>query len=188
MQNEKHKPEVSAPVSVGLSVKINEGGRPGTVKRRVFDSTDQQIARLLYLDGRATQERIAGEVCLSRPAVHERIKRLEEQGVIWGYRAQIDWHRIGQSLTAFIWVRTTGGKLHDMAEALWCLSSDDTLVEECHLVTGDWCLLLKARTLSTVTLQSLIDRIRETPRVRQTMTTVVLSSAGEALGDTLETS
>ena len=149
------------------------------VKRRPLDTTDQQIVRLLFSDGRLTQESIAQQVCLSRPAVHERVKRLEENGVIVGYQAQIDWRKVGQSLTAFIWVRTSGGKLHNIADAVMELNNADTLVEECHLVTGEWCLLLKARTASTTTLQQLVDRLREMPRIRNTMTTVVLSSAGE---------
>ncbi len=146
---------------------------------RTIDETDLQIVRLLHRDGRLTQERIAREVSLSRPAIHERVKRLEENGVIIGYQAQVDWNRIGRSLVAFIWVRTAGGKLHDIAETIIALRVADTLVEECHLVTGEWCLLLKVRTVSTKTLQDLIDRLREIPRVRGTMTTVVLSSAGE---------
>ena len=149
-------------------------------KSRAMDATDAQIVRALYTNGRATQEQIARQVCLSRPAVHERIKRLETSGVIGGYKAQVDWRKTGQSLTTFIWIRTSGGKLQDMADAILELSSDDTFVEECHLVTGEWCLLLKARTVSTTTLQHLINRLREMPRVRNTMTTVVLSSAGEA--------
>lgn len=148
-------------------------------KRRTLDATDQQIVRLLHSDGRLTQESIAHQVCLSRPAVHDRVKRLEESGVIVGYQAQIDWRKVGQSLTVFIWIRASGGKLHDIAEAIMELRNGDTLVEECHLVTGEWCLLLKARTASTLTLQQLVDRLREMPRIRQTMTTVVLSSAGE---------
>lgn len=144
-----------------------------------LDPTDHQIVRLLSTEGRLTQERIARQVSLSRPAVHERIKRLEENEIIMGYQAQIDWRKVGPSLTVFIWVRTGGGKLHETADAILNLSNVDTLIEECHLVTGDWCLLLKARTASTRTLQDLIDCMREMPSVRNTMTTVVLSSAGE---------
>jgi Lrp/AsnC family leucine-responsive transcriptional regulator len=147
---------------------------------RTLDTTDQQIVRLLHTKGRLTHERISREVSLSRPAVHERIKRLEESGVIEGYQAQIDWHKVGQSLTLFIWVSTSGGVLHSIAEAILRLSNSDTLIEECHLVTGEWCLMMKVRTVSTTTLQHLLDRLREMPRVRNTMTMVVLSSAGEA--------
>lgn len=145
-------------------------------RSRRLDTTDLQIVRLLHQDGRITQERIARAIHLSRPAVHERIKRMEETGVIVGYRARIAWETVGLSLTTFIWLRTSGGKLHDLAEAILQLSTPDTLVEECHLVTGEWCLLLKVRTTSTATLQHLIDRLREMPRIRNTMTTVVLSS------------
>ena len=148
-------------------------------RNRTLDATDREILRLLHSDGRLTQERIARQVFLSRPAVHDRIKRLEDEGVITGYQAQIDWRKVGQALTLFVWVRASGGKLHDLADAILALSNDDTLVEECHLVTGDWCLLIKVRTESTTTLQRLLDRLREMPRVRSTMTTVVLSSAGE---------
>ena len=149
------------------------------VKARTLDATDRQIARLLHQNGRLTQEKIARHVSLSRPAVHERIKRLEENGVITGYQAQIDWHKVGQSLIVFVWVRTSGGKLHDVADAIMQLSDAETLVAECHLVTGEWCLLMKVHTISTRTLQSLIDRLRAMTRIRNTMTTVVLSSAGE---------
>lgn len=149
-------------------------------RSRKLDSTDLQIVRLLHHDGRITQERISRAIHLSRPAVHERIKRMEEKGVIVGYRARIAWNAVGLGLTTFIWLRTSGGKLHDVAEAIVNLSSPETLVEECHLVTGEWCLLLKVRTASTTTLQELIDRLREMPRIRNTMTTVVMSSAEDS--------
>ncbi len=144
----------------------------------LMDATDLQILQILSCEGRATQESIAREVSLSRPAVHDRLRRLEEQGVIQGYRVVVDWAQLGY-LTAFIWVRTSGGKLHDIAHEISKVHCIGGMVEECHLVTGDWCLLLKVRSRSTVTLQTLIDRLREMPRVRNTMTTLVLSSAGD---------
>lgn len=155
--------------------------RTADCKLRTLDATDQQIIRLLHSNGRMTQESIARRVYLSRPAIHERVKRLQENRVITGYRVQVDWRKVGHSLTVFIWVRTMGGNLHGLADTILGLSNCDTLVEECHLITGDWCLLLKARTASTATLQYLLDRLREIPRVRSTITTVVLSSAGENL-------
>ena len=56
------------------------------------------------------------------------------------------------------------------------LGGDDGFVEECHRVTGDWCLLLKARAASPLALQELIDRVRAVPGVQATMTTLALSS------------
>ena len=144
-----------------------------------MDEIDREIVRLLYANGRLNQERIAREVKLSRPAVHERIRRLEEEGVIRGYKALVDWTALGQPVTAFVWVRTSGTKCRETGPVLMSLTCDDAAVEECHSVTGEWCLLLKVRAVSPSTLQDLIDEIRDTPGVKATMTAVALSTIGE---------
>jgi Lrp/AsnC family leucine-responsive transcriptional regulator len=144
-----------------------------------LDETDREIVRLLYANGRLNQERIAREVKLSRPAVHERVKRLEEQGIIRGYKALVDWAALGQPVTAFVWVRTSGVKCRETGPVLMDLVCDGTAVEECHSVTGEWCLLLKVRADSPSTLQDLIDEIRDAPGVEGTMTAVALSTIGE---------
>ncbi len=144
-----------------------------------MDEIDREIVRLLYANGRLNQERIAQEVKLSRPAVHERIRRLEEQGVIRGYKALVDWVALGQPVTAFVWVRTSGMKCRETGPVLMGLSCEDATVEECHSVTGEWCLLLKVRAVSPSTLQDLIDEIRDAPGVEGTMTAVALSTIGE---------
>lgn len=144
-----------------------------------MDEIDCEIVRLLYANGRLNQERIAREVKLSRPAVHARIRRLEEEGVIRGYRALVDWAALGQPVTAFLWVRTSGAKCRETGPVLMSLTCDRAAVEECHSVTGEWCLLLKVRADSPSTLQDLIDQIRDTPGVEGTMTAVALSTIGE---------
>jgi Lrp/AsnC family leucine-responsive transcriptional regulator len=144
-----------------------------------LDEIDREIVRILHANGRLNQERIAREVKLSRPAVHERIRRLEEEGVIRGYKALVDWAALGQPVTAFVWVRTSGAKCRETGPVLMSLTCDGAAVEECHSVTGEWCLLLKVRTVSPSTLQDLIDEIRDTPGVEGTMTTVALSTIGE---------
>ena len=144
-----------------------------------MDEIDREIVRLLYANGRLNQERIAREVKLSRPAVHERVRRLEEQGVIRGYKALVDWVALGQPVTAFVWVRTAGVKCRETGPILMGLTCDGATVEECHSVTGEWCLLLKVRADSPSTLQDLIDEIRAAPGVEGTMTAVALSTIGE---------
>jgi Lrp/AsnC family transcriptional regulator, leucine-responsive regulatory protein len=144
-----------------------------------LDGIDREIVRLLYANGRLNQERIAREVKLSRPAVHERIRRLEEEGVIRGYKALVDWAALGQPVTAFVWVRTSGAKCRETGSLLMGLTCRGAAVEECHSVTGEWCLLLKVRAVSSSTLQDLIDEIRDTPGVEGTMTAVALSTIGE---------
>jgi Lrp/AsnC family leucine-responsive transcriptional regulator len=121
-----------------------------------------------------SREGVAREVNLSRPAVHERIKRLEERGVIRGYRALIDWAALGYPVTAFVWVRVSG-KVDAVGRALLALADEASFVEECHRVTGEWCLLLKARLADPLALQGLIDRTREVEGVEATMTSLALS-------------
>ncbi len=144
-----------------------------------MDEIDREIVRLLYANGRLNQERIAREVKLSRPAVHERVRRLEEEGVIRGYKALVDWTALGQPVTAFVWVRTSGAKCRETGPVLMGIICHGAAVEECHSVTGEWCLLLKVRAVSPSTLQDLIDEIRDTPGVEGTMTAVALSTIGE---------
>ncbi len=144
-----------------------------------MDGIDREIVRLLYANGRLNQERIAREVKLSRPAVHERVRRLEEEGVIRGYKALVDWAALGQPVTAFVWVRTSGAKCRETGPVLMDLTCDGAAVEECHSVTGEWCLLLKVRAVSPSTLQDLIEEIRDVPGVEGTMTAVALTTIGE---------
>ena len=70
-----------------------------------LDATDRRILRILGQDGRASYQAVADEVGLSRPAIMERVKRLEESGYIRGYRVQLDRAKVGLPVTAFVAVR-----------------------------------------------------------------------------------
>src|SRR5258706_5963162 len=67
-----------------------------------LDATDRRILRILGQDGRASYQAVADEVGLSRPAIMERVKRLEESGYIRGYRVQLDRGKVGLPVTAFV--------------------------------------------------------------------------------------
>lgn len=139
-----------------------------------MDATDLEIVRLLQQNGRLSHEQVAREVHLSRPAVHERIKRLELDGVVRGYSASVDWEAVGLPLTAFIWVRTSAPCM-PAANAIVKLTSKSAVVEECHRVAGEWCLLVKVRAASSLALQDFLDGVSVTPGVQNTMTQVALS-------------
>jgi Lrp/AsnC family leucine-responsive transcriptional regulator len=144
-----------------------------------LDAIDREIVSLLYQNGRLSHEQIAQKVNLSRPAVHERVKRLEEQGILRGYQACVDWSALGLPLTTFIWVRTSGTTCSETGQTIMSLSNTDVLVEECYRVTGEWCMLVKARLASPLALQDLIDRIRGISNVEGTMTHLALSTLNE---------
>jgi Lrp/AsnC family transcriptional regulator, leucine-responsive regulatory protein len=141
-----------------------------------LDAVDKKIVDLLAKDGRRPHDDIGKAVNLSRPAVHARIKRLQEAGVIRGYSALVDWRALGRGLTTLIWVRTGGVPCLDAANQMLRLSGDVAVIEECHRVAGEWCLVLKVRAASTDRLQVFIDQLREVPGVQATMSTIVLST------------
>lgn len=139
-----------------------------------MDQIDRSIVRLLQREGRMSHESITKEVNLSRPAVHDRIRRLESAGVIQGYSTRVDWEALGLPVTAFIQARVSGN-CYPVAQKILKLISDEAMVEECHRVAGDWCLLIQTRSASPLALQALLDEIRSLPGVQNTMTTVALS-------------
>ncbi|MGI8857507.1 MAG: Lrp/AsnC family transcriptional regulator [Thermomicrobiales bacterium] len=144
-----------------------------------MNDIDRSIVQLLAENGRLSHEQIAQAVHLSRPAVHERVRRLEERGVIRGYHARVDWETMGQPVTAFIWMRTTGARTNEIGAAILGLGNADAVIEECHRVTGEWCLLAKVRVASTLALQELIDRVRGVSGVAGTVTSIAMSDLRE---------
>ena len=137
---------------------------------------DRALLAALARDGRASYTDLAERVGLSVSAVHQRVRRLEQRGLITGYHASLDAKALGLPLTAFVWVRTGGPNCAPVGPAILGLGNDGALVEECHRVTGEWCLLVKARAASPLALQDLIDRMRAVPGVAKTTTTLALSS------------
>ena len=140
-----------------------------------MDAIDKEIVGLLLRDGRLTHEQISRQVGLSRPAVHDRIRRLESAGVVQGYTARVDWESLGLPVTAFVFVRVSGSCLPS-AQAIYDLSCETAVVERCDRVAGDWCLLVHTRSASTHALQDLLDGIRSVPGVQGTMTSIALST------------
>jgi Lrp/AsnC family leucine-responsive transcriptional regulator len=142
-----------------------------------LDPTDLQIVDLLQRNGRATQLEIAKAVGLSQPAVAERIRKLEERGVITGYAARVDASWLGSDITAFIGVGIEHPKYFD-GFARKVLNLDEVL--ECHRVAGADSYLLKVKTRNTRTLDRLVvEVLRTIAGVTRTATTIVLASIKE---------
>jgi Lrp/AsnC family transcriptional regulator, leucine-responsive regulatory protein len=139
------------------------------------EDLDRRIVRLLQGDGRMSYTELGKATGLSTSAVHQRVKRLEERGVIRGYGAIVDADSLGLSLTAFVSVTPLDPAAPDDApERLRHLAE----IEACHSVAGDESYVLKVRVASPVALEDLLARIRATANVR-TRTTIVLSTPYE---------
>jgi len=136
-----------------------------------LDEHDRKIVRLLASDGRMSFTDLAKETGLSTSAAHQRVRRLEQRGVIRGYAALVDLESIGLPLTAFISVSPIDpADPDDIADRLAPLAA----VEACYSVAGDQNYILKVRVASPSALEALLGDIRSTAHVT-TRTTVVLS-------------
>jgi Lrp/AsnC family leucine-responsive transcriptional regulator len=122
---------------------------------RPLDATDWRIVAELQRDGRLSYNQLGRLVTLSAPAVAERVRRLEESGVIAGYQARIDPARAGLPLAAFIQMRCTTGRC-----LLKTTSADDfPEVVEVHKLSGNSCSMLKVRVASMPHLEGLLERL-----------------------------
>lgn len=141
-----------------------------------LDDIDLQILAILQDHGRIAHVKLGEQVGLSAPSVIERVKKLEDGGLITGYHASVDARRLGKDVTAFIGVSIGHPKSTGLLEQTIDLLDD---VLECHHVTGEYTLLLKIKTHNTATLEQLIERIRLIDGVTRTETMVVLSTHTE---------
>jgi Lrp/AsnC family leucine-responsive transcriptional regulator len=140
-----------------------------------LEPLDQAIARELAADGRCSFTDLAERVGLSVSAVHQRVRRLEQRGVIRGYNARLDGERIGLPLTALISLTPNDPAApDDYPQRLNHISE----IESCYSVAGDESYILLVRVASPLALEDLLRRIREMAKV-STRTTVVLSTPFE---------
>lgn len=119
-----------------------------------LDDTDHRLLAELQEDARLTMAELGRRVALSAPAVGERVRRLEESGVITGYRAEIDPKALGYGVAAIVRVRPATRQLARIRE----LAVDSPEVVECHRITGEDCFFLKLQLRSLDDLESVLDR------------------------------
>jgi Lrp/AsnC family transcriptional regulator, leucine-responsive regulatory protein len=146
-----------------------------------LDAIDRRILRLLSADGRSSYQAIADEVGLSRPAVMERVKRLEESGHITGYGAHLDRIKLGYPVTAFVAVRY-GNSTYVGDEPRMREMAKHPGVLECHHVAGEDCYILKVVAPDLEGVQDILRTMSTGQRTFNTRTTIVLSTVFEKPG------
>ena len=134
-----------------------------------LDPTNCLLIAELQQNGRLSLAELGRRVGLSSPAVAERLSRLEANGTITGYRAEVDPRAIGLSLSAIIRVRPSPGQIGNVAE----LARETPEVVECHRVTGEDCYVMRAHLRDVLHLEEVIDRFAP---YGQTTTSIVQSS------------
>lgn len=141
-----------------------------------MEEIDRAILRLLLADGRMSYTDLGKATGLSTSAVHQRVRRLEQRGVIKGYTVVVDYDAIGLPLTAFVSVTPLDPSApDDLPERLAGVPE----IEACHSVAGSENYILKVRVATPGVLEGLLARIRAAANV-STRTTIVLSTPYEA--------
>jgi Lrp/AsnC family leucine-responsive transcriptional regulator len=145
----------------------------------MFDEIDIQILNILQVNAKTSNAEIARRIGMAPSGVLERIRKLEERGIIKGYVPQLNAKALGHGLLAFVFVKTdetasehaTALKLSQLPE-----------VQEVHHVAGEDCYVVKVRTADTEALGRLLrERIGGLAAVKSTRTTIVLETVKESM-------
>ena len=146
----------------------------------MIDTVDTEILKILQENARTSNAEVARQVNLAPSAVFERIRKLEEKGVVEGYSARVNPRAVGLPLLAFIFVRAEEGPGEETTARL---VSEIPEVLEVHHVAGEDCLLVKVRTTDTDALGRLLrERLGRVESIRSTRTTIVLDTVKESSG------
>lgn len=149
-----------------------------------IDKIDARIISYLHADGRKSYAELGQEVGLSTTAVHERVRKLMERGVIRRFSIQVDLDRAGLGFTAFVAIRHEGGPQgRDVAPRLLLMPE----VVELHSVAGEFDFLAKVRARHPRALEHLLYAIKAIPGISRTVSTVVLNTEFEDQPPPLET-
>ncbi|QRG68777.1 Lrp/AsnC family transcriptional regulator [Brevibacillus choshinensis] len=144
-----------------------------------MDEVDLKIVELLEENGRLSHEEISKLLHISRPAVHQRVGKLERSGVIRGYRCIIDWRKLEQKFKVLIFVKARCQNFKEIARKIVELKVPNVKIVECQRLAGEWCMMLKVRVNSPEDLTNLIDEMVKHEEVLETSTTFILSTMYE---------
>jgi Lrp/AsnC family leucine-responsive transcriptional regulator len=146
-----------------------------------LDETDRRLLIELQEDARLSLAELGRRVGLSSPAVAERVRRLTEDGVIRGFRADVDPRALGYTLSVIVRIRPAPRQLHKVAD----LARATPEVVECHRITGEDCYFLRAHVRDVEHLEEVIDRFSP---YGQTTTSVMQTSPVPPRGVALDQS
>ncbi|WP_336025050.1 Lrp/AsnC family transcriptional regulator [Halobellus salinisoli] len=138
-----------------------------------LDETDREILRILQANARTPFSEVARRIDMSSATVHDRVGRMEEAGVIEGYHAKIDPRSVGLGTSAFVGLRIEQGREDDALDRL----RDIEGVQEIHLTTGEWDVMLRVTAEDTDGLRELMfDEIARIEGFSRSQTMVILAT------------
>ncbi|EJL27286.1 Lrp/AsnC family transcriptional regulator [Brevibacillus sp. BC25] len=144
-----------------------------------MDEVDLRIVQLLEENGRISHEEISKLLHISRPAVHQRVAKLEKNGVIKGYRGIIDWRKLEQRLKVLIFVKARCQDFKEITAKIVNVQVPNVTIIECQRLAGEWCMMLKVRAMAPEDITNLIDEMVQYDEILETSTTFILSTIYE---------
>jgi Lrp/AsnC family transcriptional regulator for asnA, asnC and gidA len=144
-----------------------------------LDDTDREILRILQSEARTPFSEIARRIDMSSATVHDRVTRLEEEGVIRGYHADVAPKTVGYGVSAMVGLRVQQGREEGALERL----RDIDGVREIHLTTGEWDVMMRVYAENTEALRDLMfDEVAEMDGFDRSQTMVILDTDYESAG------
>lgn len=139
------------------------------------DEMDMRILELLESNGRLSHEEIGKRLNISRPAIHQRVSKLEQNKIIKGYNTEIDWSKAGQGIRAIVFINVRTCDFNGIMEQVINLKIEGLTIEKCYRITGKWCIMLKIRASLTEQITSLHDELLKINGMLDTFTMLILS-------------
>jgi len=146
----------------------------------VIDDKDRKLLDLLQENARLSNAELAEAVGLTASSVHERVKKLERQGIIKGYVAVLDAEKLGKPLVAFVRLTVQTHPQDGQKNGLLELCKSEPDIMECHNVAGEDCFVLKVRAEGPKKLERLLSAIRGSTETNRSVTNIVLSTYKES--------
>ena len=144
-------------------------------KVKKVDAVDTKIIKILQVNSRTTASDIAESIGMSVPAVSERLRKLENAGIIDKYTVILSNSKLGKEIMAVMLVEVSSSD-NESNHAFRNLVSQEPDILECYSVTGEYDYLLKIITSSTASLEQLLSRIKATAGGAKTSTSIILST------------
>jgi Lrp/AsnC family transcriptional regulator for asnA, asnC and gidA len=142
-----------------------------------LDETDREILRILMSDARTPFSEIARRIDMSSATVHDRVNRLEEAGVIEGYHARVNTSAVGLGISALVGLRVEQGRERETLQRL----ADIEGVQEVHLTTGEWDVMIRLYAENTERLRELMfDTVAQMEGFARSQTMVILGTHHES--------
>jgi DNA-binding Lrp family transcriptional regulator len=142
---------------------------------QTVDETDRNIIRLLQEDSRKSFNKIAESLGIAVGTAYNRVKNLEDKGILKGYTVLLDPTKLGYGLTALILIQADGRYLPEVEKELAKLDEVISIYD----ITGDYDVAVVARFMSRATLNNFIKSTLKMPHVSKTVTNVVLNVVKE---------